>query len=229
MLDNFAGSQLRGLGVDVDEGVVAEDFISPTRSLGFSFDVVEICGGSGVLSEALAKEGCLVCPPIDLSKSQHCDRRDLKLVDGIFSMIAEKRFKAVLVEPVCTTFSPAQHPASRAYNQPLGFNRLDPKTWLGNLIAFRCLAIAWFAFRHDLIALVEKPPLSKMACLSIWRFLLKLEFQEAAPTGKPSGSLAMDCPWVRLARSAEVDISTSGSKASTQGRALSITLDLLLF
>jgi hypothetical protein len=63
-------------------------------------------------------------------------------------MIAEKRFRSVVVEPVCRTFSPAQHPAARSYSQPWGFCRTDPKTLRGNIIALRCIAILWFAWRR---------------------------------------------------------------------------------
>ena len=188
LLDNPARQQLRGLGIDVDAHEVAEDFRSPSRSLDFSFDAVEICGGSGVLSKALAAEGLSVCPPIDLSYSKHYDLRDLRLLEWIFDMIIGGRFEAVIVEPVCTTFSPAQHPSSRSYDQPTGFDREDPKTFLGNLIAFRCLAIMWVAFRQNIVALLEQPHLSNMAWLSAWRFLLSLGLEEAVVNSCAFGS-----------------------------------------
>ena len=62
--------------------------------------------------------------------------------------------------------------------QPLGFDRGDPKTFLGNLIAFRCLAIVWFAARVGAIAMLEQPRLSKMAWLSCWQFLLRIGFED---------------------------------------------------
>eukprot|EP00435_Cladocopium_sp_Y103_P013662 s4315_g3.t1 len=206
LLDNPA-RQLRSLGVDVDDSAVAEDFVSPGHCIDFSFDAVEICGGSGILSKALAEEGLTVCPPIDLSHSPHYDLRDLKLVEWIFDMIASGRFKSVVCEPVCTTFSPAQHPASRSYEEPTGFDRSDPKTLLGNLIAFRCLAIMWYAYRYNIIALLEQPHLSKMAWLSIWRYLLQLGFEEAvvnscafgSPHKKPFRLLGWGLPMHRIA------------------------------
>ena len=179
MLDNPARSQLRALGCDVEDAETLADAPSPQKGLDFSFDAVEICGGSGVLSKALAVEGLNVCMPIDISGSKHCDLKDLRLVEWIFHMISTRRFRSVIVEPVCTTFSPAQHPASRSYSEPLGFDRKNPKTYLGNLLAFRCLAILWFAFRHEVIGLLEQPRLSKMAWLSMWQFLLKLGLSEA--------------------------------------------------
>ena len=103
LLDNEARSQLRQLGCDVDAEPVAEDFPAPPKQLPFYFDAVEICGGSGVLSKALAARGLEVCPPIDLSNSKHYDLRDLRLVEWIYQMIAERRFKSVICEPVCAT------------------------------------------------------------------------------------------------------------------------------
>jgi hypothetical protein len=78
----------------------------------FRFDAVEICGGSGVLSAALIKEGLTACTPIDLSRSEHFNLQNIKLTDWIVQMIFGRRFKGVVAEPVCTTVSPAQHPAS---------------------------------------------------------------------------------------------------------------------
>ena len=143
----------------------------------FSFDAVEICGGSGVLSKALAAEGLTVCPPIDLSYSKHFDLRDLRLLEGIFDMICGGRFGAVIVELVCTILSPAQHP-----------DRQDPKTLLGNIIAFRCLAIMLVAFRNDIVVLLEQPQFSKMAWLSAWKFLLSLGLEEAVVNSCAFGS-----------------------------------------
>ena len=131
------------------------------------------------MSDALAKEGLSVCTPIDLSRSEHFDVTETKLVDWVFQMIFEKSFRAVIVEPVCTTFSPAQHPASRSYQIPLGSDRKNPKILLGNCIVFRCLAILWFSFLHGDAGLLEQPLLSKMAWLSIWRFLRSIGLLEA--------------------------------------------------
>ena len=71
------------------------------KALDFAFDVVEVCGGSGILSKALAEQGLRVCPPIDLSSSPHYDITDVKLLDWIFQMIAEGRFLGAVCEPVC--------------------------------------------------------------------------------------------------------------------------------
>ena len=188
-MDGSARQQLRTLGVDVDEVPTHVDFAQPAKALEFYFDSVEICGGSGVLSDAMCQQGLIVCTPIDLSKSSHYDITSLKLINGIFQMIAEKRFRSVVVEPVCRTFSPAQHPASRSYSQPWGFCRTDPKTLLGNIIALRCIAILWFAWRWEAPGLLEQPQLSKMAWLSVWLYLPQIGFEEAVINSCALGSI----------------------------------------
>ena len=189
LLDGQARQQLRGLGIDTDAHPIAEDLAKPTRCFGFHFDAVEICGGSGTLSKALSEQGLVVCTQIDLSSCQHYDLRDLKLINCIFQMISDSRFKSVFVEPVCVTFSPAQHLASRPYDNPLGFVRTERKTHLGNLIAFRCLAIIWFAWRWGVLSLLEQPQLSKMAWLPMWQYLLQIGFAEAVINSCAFGSI----------------------------------------
>ena len=67
-LDNpFAAAfRSRGLEDDPDE---QPDLPQPTSGLDFAFDFVEICGGSGVVSEHAARLGLIVCTPIELSDS----------------------------------------------------------------------------------------------------------------------------------------------------------------
>eukprot|EP00435_Cladocopium_sp_Y103_P003960 s4316_g1.t1 len=151
----------------------------PYKTVEFIFDFVEICGGSGSVSAKAAQLGLSVCPPIDLSNSPHFDLTNIDLLWWILGMIKSGRFRSVCCEPPCTTFSAAQHPASRSYKIPLGFNRKDPKTLLGNILAFRCFVICWYAFRCDCPSLLETPKLSKMAWLSIWKYLLSIGFEEA--------------------------------------------------
>ena len=189
MLDSPARATLRSLGEDCDEEPSPADFTGgPARAIPFEFDFVEIFGGSGVLSKALAQMGFSTCTPIDLSNSPHHDIGNYKLVDWIFQMIKNKRFKGLACEPPCTTFSPAQHPASRSYKCPLGFDRKERKTYLGNLLAFRSFAILWFAWRRGTPSLLETPFLSKLAWISTWSFLKGIGFQEAALNSCALGS-----------------------------------------
>ena len=176
----------RGLGDldfnDDDAGEHDEPSFVPSPSVGldFAFDFVEICGGSGRVSEEACKLGLIVCTPIDLSSSRHFDLTSKSLVDWIFHMIRSGRFKSVMCEPPCTTFSCAAHPCVRSYALPLGFNRKDVKTCLGNCLAFHALAIIWYASIHGIPCMLEQPRLSKMAWLRIWLFLKKYKgFAEA--------------------------------------------------
>eukprot|EP00435_Cladocopium_sp_Y103_P072682 s1267_g41.t1 len=151
-------------------------------TLDFSFDFVEVCGGAAETSSILASWGYSVMPPIELSDSPHYDLRDLKVVNWLCNMLKSKRLRTVsiMLEPVCTTFSPAAHPCVRSYAEPKGFCRTDAKTLAGNIIAFRCLYLAWIACLCDLPCLVEQPRLSKMCWLSIWIFLREVKrFGEA--------------------------------------------------
>ena len=74
MLDSPQRSMLRSLGEDLDDApLLSEVMSSPAKMIPFEFDFVEIFGGSGVLSSAVAGLGLRVCPPIDLSRSPHHD------------------------------------------------------------------------------------------------------------------------------------------------------------
>lgn len=161
----------------------------PHRHLDFSFDFVEICGGVAETSKFMAQWGFSVMPPIELSDSPHFDLKETKLLHWLCGMLESKKLRSLMAEPVCTTFSPAAHPAVRSYNQPKGFNPADPKTSLGNLIAFRCLFLVWFASLQGAPAMLEQPRLSKMAWLSFWKFLLEhCGFVEAVAASCQFGS-----------------------------------------
>ena len=211
MMDSPARAMLRSLGDDTDELPVAWEFSSPQKAPDFKFDVVEICGGSGVLSQHLSKVGLNVCMPLDISYSPHFDLKNVDLLNWVLHMLAERRLLAVVCEPPCTTFSAAQHPSSRSYSNPLGFNRRDPKTLNGNILALRCLSVLWFAMRCGLVGLLEQPKLSKMAWLPQWRYLISQGCAEAfiascafgsihkkefrwLGTGISMDSLAVKCP-----------------------------------
>ena len=99
MLDQLACQMLRALGEADDEAPLwGQDLpTAPPKMLDFRFDVVEVCGGSRVLSDAMSKHGLKVCTPIDLSKSLHFKLEEFKLVEWIFQMIFEGRFRGVVV------------------------------------------------------------------------------------------------------------------------------------
>ena len=173
---------------DVDE-IVPEEMPLPKRGLDFSFDFVEICGGASSVSKCAVALGLSVCPSIELSSSPCYDVKEIRLVQWVIYMLKVGRFGAIMLEPPCTTFSPAAHPAVRSYSQPRGFNERCPKTHNGNCLAFNCLAIALAAGRYNRPCLLEQPFLSKMAWLSMWRFLLREKnFSEAVCASCAFGS-----------------------------------------
>lgn len=92
--------------------------MKPKASPLLHFDFVEICGGVDAVSEAARGLGLSVAPPLDLSASRHYDLTDFRLIEWIIYMIEQRRFPAFLLEPPCTTFSPAAHPCLRSYKLP---------------------------------------------------------------------------------------------------------------
>ena len=114
VLENGAREILRHLGETFEEAQ-APPLVKPKASPLLYFDFVEICGGVGAVSEAARGLGLSVAPPLDLSASRHYDLTDLRLLEWIIYMIEQRRFPAFLLEPPCTTFSPAAHPCLRSY------------------------------------------------------------------------------------------------------------------
>ena len=189
-LDNPFAAALRARGLESEAEDGSDLFaFAPSSGLDFAFDFVEICGGSGVVSEHASRLGLVVCTPIELSDSPHFDLENPRLVEWICFMLQKGRFRSVMLEPPCTTFSAAAHPCVRSYRQPLGFDRLNPKTFLGNLLAFRCFAIMLCAYHAGRPNLLEQPLLSKMAWLSVWTFLRSLGFSESQVASCQFGSI----------------------------------------
>ena len=187
-LDNPFASALKNLGIE--NGEAEEEFSgeAPTAGLDFSFDFCEICGGSGVVSKEASKLGMTVCPPIELSNSVHYDIGDIRLIEWLCFMLTTGKIRSCMFEPPCTTFSPAAHPAVRSYAEPLGFDRMLWKTWLGNLLAFRCFILMLVSRHAGRPCLLEQPFLSKMAWLSIWSYLKKCGFLESSVASCAFGS-----------------------------------------
>ena len=174
---------------DEDSPIISPD-CTPARSFDFTFDFVEVCGGAASVSAVLADWGYSVMPPIELSDSPHFNIRDLKVVNWLCNMLKSKRLRAMMLEPVCTTFSPAAHPNLRSYSQPRGYDPTHERTKIGNEIAFHCLFLAWYAASLGCPTVVEQPRLSKMAWLSVWRFLLTFKgFAEAIVASCQFGSI----------------------------------------
>ena len=195
-LDNPFRSALRLLGEEFEEIESHEDaawgasFAAQREDakIPFLFDFCEICGGSGVVSAAAINRGLVVMPPIELSDSENFDLQSLKLIEWLCYMLQTGKLKSIMCEPPCTSFSPAAHPCVRSYKEPRGFDLSCYKTWLGNLLAFRCFFLCWVARNYNRPSLLEQPFLSKMAWLSIWPFLMQRGFSQTSIASCAFGS-----------------------------------------
>jgi len=170
---------LAAAGEEVHEGFDFGPPEHPKKGLLLYFDFVEFFGGSGRVSACMKDLGFTVAPCLDLSASKHYNMTDSRLLEWCLYMIEEGRFRSFLTEPPCTSFSPAAHPAVRSYSQPEGFNRLCPKTRLGNQLAFRSFVLLRHGRRFRRPCGKEQPRLSKMAWMAAWKAMLKLGFEEA--------------------------------------------------
>ena len=91
-------------GYDEDIGEKAQ------RPIGLSFDFVEVFGGAGVVTLHLCNMGVVCAPVLDISYSPHYDLKVPRTLSWVIFMLEQRRLKAVLVAPPCTTFSPAAYP-----------------------------------------------------------------------------------------------------------------------
>ena len=142
----------------------------PDRPRAFRFHFIEICGGAGKISDRVAARGWVVGPVLDLERSPEYDLENLRVLSWIFHMVEKGWLDSFMVEPPCTTFSPAQYPASRSYEEPRGFDPLEPKTLKGTTLALRALALMKLASFTSTPAGLEQPRRSKMRRLSEWQF-----------------------------------------------------------
>jgi len=151
---------------------------SPEKPLAQFYDFIEVCGGSGGVSDEVAKWGFTVGPIIDLTYSGQYDVVNLRVVEWLQFLIIQRRVRALMLEPPCTTFSAAAYLPCRSYQVPRGFNQKQSKVWVGNRLAFTCLMLLMLAAHYYLIGLLETPRRSKMAWLREWLALLELHVEE---------------------------------------------------
>lgn len=149
-----------------------EDFGSPKKSPLLRYDFIELCGGAAKVSRELSKLGWVVGPCLDLDSSSHYDLSALELLRWVLHLLESGRLDGFLVQPPCTTFSPAQHPASRSYVLTRGYDPTEPRTLLGTTLALRSFALMLVAARINAIGLLEQSRRSKMCWMPEWRRFL---------------------------------------------------------
>ena len=167
------------LSPDDGDAVDEVELEGPYKSPLMYYDFIELYGGAGVVSKHALAMGLSVAPPLDLSASTHYNLADIRLREWVMEMVRCGRIRALMLEPPCTTFSPARHPMLRSYLEPLGFGRLEPQTWAGNRMAFFCFVIMKWCWRHACFCLLEQPRRSKMCWTKFWRSLLAAGFDES--------------------------------------------------
>ena len=83
------------------------------------------------MSKVLSDRGWVVGPVLDLDFSPFFNLRNLQVLRWISHLLENELLDSFMVEPPCTTFSPAQYPPSRSYAKPRGFCPTEPKTLEG--------------------------------------------------------------------------------------------------
>lgn len=170
LLHRLSSKLVESGGLDFDDYPEAE---KPRKSPLLRFDFIEICGGASKVSKELSRLGWVVGPSLDLDSSPFYDLSSLDLFRWVCHLLEAGRLDGFLVQPPCTTFSPAQHPALRSYKLPRGFNSLDGRTKLGTCLALRSLGLMMIASRVGAVGLLEQSRRSKMAWLDEWKAFIE--------------------------------------------------------
>ena len=143
---------------------------SPKKSPLLRFDFIEICGGAAKVSRELSKLGWVIGPCLDLDSLVHFDLASVDLIRWIYHLSESGLLDGLMVQPPCTTFSPAQHPASRSYTlTPEVFVLHEPRTLLGATLALHGFSLMFVAYRVGAIGLLEQSRRSKMCWMPEWR------------------------------------------------------------
>ena len=144
----------------------------PGRPLAFHFDFIEIFSGASKISDALANDGFVVGPPIDLSHSPEYNMEWVHVASWLTFLVATGRVLGFMCEPPCTTFSIMRRPPLRSRLAPYGHNPYDKQTKNGNLLCQRSCQILWVGLQNRAIGLMEKPFTSLMKHMPSYRALL---------------------------------------------------------
>ena len=75
------------------------------RPIGLNFQFIEICGGSGVVTEWASKAGLVCGPVIDLAYSRQYNLAFPQVLSWVLFMLEERRIRGYLVSPPCLSCS----------------------------------------------------------------------------------------------------------------------------
>ena len=151
------------------------------------YDFLELYAGTAQMTDAWAKRGFRVLPPLDVRFGS--DLRDQGVFWGILRLVRGSRIRFVWCSPPVSTFSLADVPRLRSREKPWGFKILDEATLVGNLHVAQCFMVGllqlelghYFAFEHPAGGFVKS--------LSPWESL------------KRKGCMEVQFDWCRFSRS----------------------------
>ena len=137
-----------------------------SNRLEFRLDFVEVYAGTAGLSRAMAAEGFVVGPPIEVKDGW--DMVQPELLQLLLRLTLAGRISVLWLGPPCTTCSLARHPRLRSSEQPWGFDLTCPEVIDGNLHMYRSLALFLTQSLGGGVALVETPWGAYSRKLSWW-------------------------------------------------------------
>ena len=185
---------------------VADIEITGPRPIGMKFDFVEICGGSGKVSAKASELGLVVAPVLDITYSPNYNLKNHRVLCWLNFLLESGRLLAFLVEPPCTTISPAAYPPLRTYKQPLGICIENPRVIDDTLLAHASLSLMFTAKRTRSLGMAEQPRRSKVRWLKTWTQMLQLGAKEVHLASCACGSphqkeftflyINMDAAWL---------------------------------
>ena len=165
-----AESLARRLGLFEEKGDLQQS--SPEKPIAFHYDFIEVFAGSSRISDALARLGLVVGPPVDLSHSPEYNMEWVHVISWL-TFLASGRVLAFMCEPPCTTFSIMRRPALRSRLCPFGFRPRESQTHNGNLLCQRSCQLLFTGIQNDAIGLLEKPFTSLMKHMPSYKALMR--------------------------------------------------------
>ena len=181
------------------DGVFEPPKAGPAKPLALRFHFIEVCGGTGKVSQYIREFGWRTGPLLDITISPEYDFTCVRVLEWVLHLITEGLVDAVFVRPPSATFSDAVRPALRSWAQPFGFDPSERRTKLGTVLALRSLTVLKACHDHGIASALEQPRNSKMIRLPSWKAVAALPgASEIFTVGCAFGTACMK-PWRFLA------------------------------
>eukprot|EP00435_Cladocopium_sp_Y103_P059653 s1616_g21.t1 len=165
---------LRNNGLFDEEKLDQPNRLEVERPFAFEFDFIEVFSGASLVSHVVAQHGFVVGPPLDIGISAEYNLAFNHVMHWLTFMLAEKRLKALLASPPCTTFSIMRRPRLRSAECPFGFDPTDEQTHTGNLLGQRGAQMLYVAAANDAAGILETTYASYLKHLPGWKAVRRL-------------------------------------------------------